>query len=260
MDTQTVSSRPSAPSPGQTSLLVDALKKLLRARGMTYRDLGKALGKSEASIKRLFAKEALTLKRLEEICGCLDVDLFELTTVARNQSAQAQELTVDQEAALAADVRLLGVFYLVLNDWRLPDILERYEIEKAEAIMLLARLDHLGLIKLMPGDRIRLMVPRTMRLRNDGPIRRVHGNRVIGEFVAGDFVSAGGMFRMELRELSEPSYALLQRRLERICQEFNELAELDSYLPSEQRKTIGLAVGTKPWTMSLVAGIKQRQV
>jgi hypothetical protein len=63
---------------------------------------------------------------------------------------------------------------------------------------------------------------------------------------------------MELRELSEPSYSLLQRRLERICQEFNELAELDSYLPSEQRKTIGLAVGTKPWTMSLVSGIKQR--
>ncbi|HEX4858744.1 MAG TPA: helix-turn-helix transcriptional regulator [Usitatibacteraceae bacterium] len=243
---------------GHTTLLVDTLKKLLRARGMTYRDLGKALGKSEASIKRLFAKEALTLKRLEEICSCLEVDIFELATVARSQSAQSQEMTVEQEAALAADARLLGVFYLVLNDWRLPDILDRYEIEKAEAIALLSKLEHLDLIRLLPGDRIRLLIPRTMRLRNDGPIRRVHGNRVIGEFVAGDFVSAGGMFRMELRELSEPSYALIQRKLERICQEFNELAELDSYLPSDKRKTVGLAAGTKPWTMSLVSGIKYR--
>ena len=116
-------------SQGQTSLLVEALKRLLRARGMTYRDLGHSLGLSEASIKRLFAKEALTLKRLEEICGCLDVDLFEVTKLARNQSAQAQELTVEQEAALASDARLLGVFYLVLNDWHLPDILYRYEID-----------------------------------------------------------------------------------------------------------------------------------
>jgi DNA-binding Xre family transcriptional regulator len=226
---------------------------------MTYRDLGKALGKSEASIKRLFAKEALTLKRLEEICTCLDVDLFEVTKVARNQSAHTQELTIPQEEALAADARLLGVFYLVLNDWNVPDILERYEIEKAEVIALLAKLDHLGLIMLLPGDRVRLQIPRTMRLRNDGPIRRVHGNRVIGEFVAGDFVSAGGMFRFELRELSEPSYSLIQRKLERICQEFNELAELDSYLPSDQRRTIGISVGTKPWRMSLVSGIAQRE-
>jgi len=110
-----MTSKPSR-SQGQTTLLVDALKRLLRARGMTYRDLGQALDLSEASIKRLFAKEALTLKRLEEICGCLDVDLFEVTKVARSQSSQAQELTIEQEAALAADARLLGVFYLVLNE------------------------------------------------------------------------------------------------------------------------------------------------
>jgi DNA-binding Xre family transcriptional regulator len=243
---------------GHTTLLIETLKKLLRAKSMTYRDLGKALGKSEASIKRLFAKEALTLKRLEEICACLDVDVFELATVARSQSAQSQELTLEQEAALAADIRLLGVFYLVLNDWTLPDMLERYEIDKPEAISLLAKLEHLNLIRLLPGDRIRLLIPRTMRLRNDGPIRREHGNRVIGEFVSGDFVSAGGMFRMELRELSEPSYALMLRKLERICQEFNEMAELDSYLPSEKRKTVGMAVGTKPWTMSMVSGFKLR--
>lgn len=246
-------------SQGQTTLLVEALKRLLRARGMTYRELAETLDLSEASVKRMFAKEALTLKRLEEVCGCLDVDLFEVTKLARNQSAQAQEMSIEQEAALAADARLLGVFYLVLNDWHLPDILERYEIEKAEVIALLAKLDHLGLIMLQPNDRVRLLIPRTMRLRNDGPIRQVHGNRVIGDFLAGDFVGEGGMFRLEMRELSAPSYALIQRKLERVGQEFNELAELDSYLPSDQRRTIGMAVGTKPWKMSLVTGIKQRE-
>ena len=246
-------------SQGQTTLLVEALKRLLRARGMTYRELAETLDLSEASVKRMFAKEALTLKRLEEVCGCLDVDLFEVTKLARNQSAQAQEMSIEQEAALAADARLLGVFYLVLNDWHLPEILERYEIEKAEVIALFAKLDHLSLIMLQPNDRVRLLIPRTMRLRNDGPIRQVHGNRVIGDFLAGDFVGEGGMFRLEMRELSAPSYALIQRKLERVGQEFNELAELDSYLPSDQRRTIGMAVGTKPWKMSLVTGIKQRE-
>ena len=35
-------------------LLIDALKRALRARGVTYRDVARALELSEPSVKRLF--------------------------------------------------------------------------------------------------------------------------------------------------------------------------------------------------------------
>src|SRR5436190_557271 len=124
-----------------TAGLVEALKKLLKTRGITYRDLARALDLSEPSIKRLFSERTLT-------------------------------------------------------------------------------------------------VPKTLRLRRDGPIRRVHGKSVVAGFIQADFDASGGLFRFEIRELSKASTALLHRRLERLALEFNELAELDSYLPSDQRETI----------------------
>ena len=42
--------------------------------------------------------------------------------------------------------------------------------------------------------------------------------------------------------------------------EFNEMAELDSYLPPQQRETIGLALGMRPWVISMVTGLKKRKL
>ena len=242
----------------QTHGLVDALKKLLKARGATYRDLAKALHLSEPSIKRLFSERTLTLTRIEEICAFLEVDFFDLAKLARGVAATVNEMSVEQEKALARDSRLLGVFYLVFNEWKIEEIVSHYVLTRAEALKLLLQLDHLGLADLLPGDKVRLRVPKGLRLRLDGPIRRLHGPSVVSSFLEADFARQGGLFRFEFRELSQASFALVQRRLERMAADFNELAELDSYLPSAQRETIGMALGVRPWIMSWVTGLKPR--
>jgi len=243
----------------QTSGLVEVLKKLLKARGATYRDLARALELSEPSVKRLFSERTFTLQRLEQVCAFLEVDFFEVAKLARGATAASDQMTIAQETALAADPKLLGMFYLCYNDWQLADMLEGYHLTRPEALKLLLKLDKVGLIELQPGDAIRLKVPKTVRLRHDGPIRKAHGKSVVTSFILADFVEAGGLFRFEFRELSRASFELLQRRLNRVAAEFNELAELDSYLPSDQRTTIGMALGIRPWTMSWVTGLKSRK-
>ncbi|MCY7313627.1 MAG: helix-turn-helix transcriptional regulator, partial [Pseudoxanthomonas sp.] len=52
--------------------LIDALKRTLRAQGITYRDLALRLKLSEASVKRMFSQRAMTLQRLEQVCEVLD--------------------------------------------------------------------------------------------------------------------------------------------------------------------------------------------
>lgn len=242
----------------QTARLVEALKKLLKSRGTTYRELARALGLSEASVKRLFSERTFTLQRLEQVCEVLEVDFFELAKVARGAAAGVDEMTLAQEQALAADSKLLGVFYLLFNDWQPGDILDRYALTRPELLKLVLRLDRLGLVDLMPHDKVKLRVPKTLRLRREGPIRRTHGKSVVAAFIQADFDEAGGLFRFEVRELSKASAALLARRLERVATEFNELAELDSYLPSGQRTTIGMALGIRPWVVSWAMGLKPR--
>lgn len=241
-----------------TSNLVETLKRLLKSRGITYRQLAEGIHISEASVKRIFAEESFTLHRLEEICVFLEIDFFELSKQARGNASAAEHMSVEQETALAADPKLLGVFYLVFNDWQLADIVEHYEITKPECIKLLAQLDRLKVIDFLPGDLVRVRLPKTVRLRADGPIKMSHGPAVLADFMSGQFSKMGGLFRFEFRELSKASMAILQRKIERLSQEFNEMAELDSYLPSDERQTIGMAGAIRPWKISLVTGLKQR--
>ena len=242
----------------QTRSLVDALKKLLKSRGMTYRELASRLALSEPSVKRIFSEETFTLQRLEEVCAVLEIDFFELAKLARGAAAAVDEMTVEQEKALAADPHLLGVFYLLFNDWQPEDIHARYRLTRAEVLKLVLRLDKLKLVDLLPKDRVRLRVPKSLRLRRDGPVRARHGPAIVASFVEGDFDEAGGVFRFEVRELSKASVALLVRRLERLAAEFNEMAELDSYLPSGQRDTIGMALGLRPYVVSFAMGLEPR--
>ena len=242
-----------------TTGLVEALKKLLKSRGVTYRALASRLDLSEPSVKRLFSERTFSLQRLEQVCELLEIDFFDLAKLARGAASAVNEMTIEQEEILAADPKLLGVFYLVFNDWQPDDIHERYVLTRAELVRLSLRLEKLGLVEVMPGDKVKLRVPKSLRLRREGPIRRAHGRHVVASFLQADFASAGGLFRFEIRELSKASFVTMQRRLERVALEFNELAELDSYLPSDQREGIGMVVGTRPWVVSWAMGLKQRE-
>ncbi len=229
--------------------LVEALKRVVRMRGLTYGALAARARLSEASVKRLFSRGTFTLPRLEQFCALLDVDFQELARLAGGGDDEAREMTLAQEAALAADERLLAVFYLVYSGWRPADIVAHYRLAAAQCTALLLKLDRLDLIELMPENRVRLRLPRGARLRPDGPLRRTHGARLVDDFLAPRFEDAGGYFAFEFEELSRASMDVLRRKLERLAAEFHDLAQLDGHLRAADRSTVGLALGLRPWSL-----------
>ena len=239
--------------------LVETLKRIARTRGLTYATLASRVGLSEASVKRVFSQRTFTLARLAQFCDALEIDFAELARLAKGREDEAAELTQAQEAALAADTRLLAVFYLVVNGWTLDEIVGRHQITLAQCIAALAKLDRLGLIDLMPGNRVRVRVPRATRLRPGGPIRTRHGKRALDDFLAPEFGPAGGYFAFEFRELSRASFEILRRKLERLAAEFHELAELDAGLAPDARETIGMALGVRPWSMEAAIELPPRK-
>ncbi len=62
----------------QTQQLIDALKRTLKAHGLTYADVAKQLQLSEANIKRLFSKKTFTLERLDQVCQIMELEISDL--------------------------------------------------------------------------------------------------------------------------------------------------------------------------------------
>jgi hypothetical protein len=106
---------------------------------------------------------------------------------------------------------------------------------------------------------VRLKLPRDVRLRPDGPIRRRHGRRVVDDFLAPQFDRAGGAFAFEFRELSRASFEILKRKLERLAAEVHQLADVDAHLPPGERETIGVALGIRPWSMESAIELPARK-
>jgi transcriptional regulator with XRE-family HTH domain len=236
----------------EKSQLIAALKKLLKTRGLTYRDIGRALRLSEASVKRMFAGESFTLARLEEICRLLDLSIYELARLARiGEAHDVTILTEAQESALAQNPQQLACFYLVLNGWTPASVARRLGLTEAQLTRLLAALDRLQLIELHPNNRVRPLTARTLLWRKGGPIRRRYERQIKAEFLDGEFDGADALLCFETGELSEASLTILEKKIDRLVREFEDLADSDLAAAPERKKAVGLLIGFRPWVFSL---------
>ena len=139
--------------------IADGLKRALRARGITYATLAARIGMSEASVKRMFSTRSFTLARIDQICASTDVDFEELTRGFNREERLVSRLTEQQEAEIVAEKSLFLVAVCALNLMRFDEILATYRFERAELVALLTRLDRIGIIALMPNNRIKLLEP-----------------------------------------------------------------------------------------------------
>jgi transcriptional regulator with XRE-family HTH domain len=175
--------------PTEVVQLVTTIKRELKARGMTYRDVAIGLNLSEASVKRIFANERFTVSRLAQVSELLGYTLAELCQASACAIPPLDALTSEQEAVLVSDEKLLLVAVCALNHWSLDDIVSAYQLTKIEVVKRLRILDRLALIELLPGDRIRRRAKRDFEWIADGPIRRYFAQQGLGEFLAGPFDS-----------------------------------------------------------------------
>jgi transcriptional regulator with XRE-family HTH domain len=242
----------------QTSLLIAALKRALKARGVTYAQVAQTLELSEASVKRVFSEESFTLQRLEQVASLAGLSLTELARMVEDSSDSVRQLTEEQEQLLVEQPRLFLVFYLLLNQYTLEDIVRDYEIEQLEGVRLLARLDRMGLIELQPGNCVRLRTSRFLAWRETGPIRRFFDERIREEFFESRFDQGGELLKFVSGMLSRASLRVMERKLALLAQEFTELSRLDASLPLEERHGCSVMLAQRLWKFSLFSSLARR--
>jgi len=241
----------------ETRQMVDALKRCLKMRGLTYRALAERINLSEASVKRIFSERSFTLRRLEQVCGALEISMGELARMVEPGRSRPTSLSMEQEQALARDPALLSYFYLLLNGWPDLEIQRRYEFEALHIRKLRARLSELELIESLPRGRHRLRVGRQISWRIDGPVRRAYERQVKAEFLQADFTGQADFFSWQPAELTAPSIEILKRKLTLLHREFLDMVELDS-TTTQKRHSTALLLAFRPWVFSLVA-VRQRK-
>lgn len=234
----------------QTTLIIQTLKNCLKEQSITYSDVAESLCLSEASVKRIFSEENLSLQRLDEICKLLNMDICDLTKRADLSKEEIKELTEEQEVEFIKQPKLLFMAYMLLNDFDFETITNYYKIEKLKGIQLLAHLDRIRFIDLLPGNRVKLLTSRNFRWRKNGPIDKLFNQQIRKEFLQSNFVKADELMMFSGTMLSRSSILLFHKKIERLVSEFNDLAKQDANLPFEERVGCGFVGAIKPWVFS----------
>lgn len=242
-----------------TSGLVEVLKRELRSHGITYAQVARKLNLSEASVKRMFSRRDFTLKRLDQVCQLTQGEFSDLAHALAREDRLLTRLTLEQEKEIASSIKLFLVAVCVLNHVDPDQVVALYDISKPECIQLLVKLDRVGFIRLLPNNRIRLLVSRDFTWLPDGPIQRFFKQHAHNDFFRSSFdrpdehmVALNGM-------LSRASSAVIIERLKRTAREFSELHNQDLKLPASERSPMSLLVAIRHWELRAFADLRRKK-
>jgi transcriptional regulator with XRE-family HTH domain len=242
-----------------TVALVDALKRALKGRGITYAALAARLGLSEASVKRMFSRKEFTLKRLDQVCQLTHSDFSDLARTLNREENLVSQLNHEQEREIASSIKLFLVAVCALNHVTPEQIVAIYNISQAECIQLLIKLDRIGFIQLQPNNRIRLLVSRDFAWLPDGPIQRFFKQHAHGDFNRSRFDRPDEYFLAVNGMLSGSSRTTIVARLKRITREFSELHNDDVRLPASQRLNMTMLVAIRHWEMQAFTELRRKK-
>lgn len=137
--------------------VVKELKKLMKAQGMSYRDLAKILGLSESGVKKIFYGSDCSFRRLSQIAKALDCRLIDIMDqIDRNRLSTVQFNKAQQDFFLKNQKAFHLFVNLVVERQELEKVQKLYNLGDSELFKILKKLDDLKLLKLMPNNQVKL--------------------------------------------------------------------------------------------------------
>lgn len=227
--------------------LVDALKQQLKVHGITYKMLATRLGLSESAVKHMFSTGNFSLRRLDEVCAVLEIDLGGLVNISESQEPKIEQLSAENEREIVEDSRLLLVTYCLINYWTFDEIVERYDISPAAGLKYLRKLDRMKVIELQPGDRVRLLVANNFRWRKNGAIEKFFRKRVQTEFFSHDFQDDESVRIVKNGMLTRKSQVQLIEKLKAMGELFDDTTWDERKLPANDRLGTTMVLAIRHW-------------
>jgi len=242
----------------QIAHLFLTIKRELKARNLTYRDIARLLATSEASVKRWFSLRRISLDQLAAIAEALGLTLAELMREAADYEPPLRSLTLDQEQALVADTRLLLVAVCVQNHWSPAAIVAKYDISETQCLKYLVALDRLRFIDFLPRNRVRLRIARDFAWQENGPISRFFQQQGLRDFLASSFKAPHETSAFSHAMLTHAANAQFQAQLKKLRQSFAELHEESLAAPLSERHGTAFFYALREWEPREFAALKKK--
>jgi hypothetical protein len=236
--------------------LVSALKRELRARGVTYRQLAPRIGLSEASVKRMFAQGSMDLKRLDAVLEAIGADPDALLRAMGEPKTLINRMSWEQEAEIVSDPKLFAVAVCALSLLSFEQMTCVYRLSAAECVRCLLRLERLGLLELQPNNRYRLRLARTFSWLPEGPIVRYFRSQA-ADFLDHDFSGPGEMLGVVNVRISNEARLSLRARLEALLADYSDQHVADARLPLGKRHPVSVLIGVRGWEPGFMRQIRR---
>ena len=237
--------------------LVQTLKKVLREHRVTYLDVAHALHLSEASVKRMFSHQDMSISRMDKTLKLVKLDFSDLVRIAENETVYVSQLTEEQEAELMSDTELLLVGIAIRNRLSVEQIVDTYQISLEKCRLLLRRIEKLGLIELRPDDKIKPLMSHRFSWIPNGHIERFFKQKTLAEFFDSSFDGPGETLAVAHGMLSRKSNQRIRELSERLVSEYYELYEQDAKLPHTQRFGATMIVAMRPLELSIFKSMRR---
>jgi hypothetical protein len=242
----------------QNNKLIDELKIVLKEKGITYKAIALHLELSEGTIKRIFSNYDFTLRRVEEVCSLVDLELFDLLERMKEKELSTEILPIEHETELVSDIKLLLTAHLLINKWTVHQILSNYEIDRLNMTQLLSKLDTMGIIDYLPGERVRLKISRNFKWINKGPIHQFFNNNIELEFFNCDFTSPGEIKLFVSGMLTKASNTEMQRRIKKLAISFDDLHKENEQEVLSDKFGTSLVLAMRPWDIELFDKLRKK--
>jgi len=243
----------------RTADIIETLKKYLKAKGITYKQLAAAMELSEASVKRLFSKHTFSLSRLEDVCRILDIDFYDLALMDKERSRKSlKKLTIEQEQILVNNEKLLIFLYFLVNGWTVSLIIEEYEYTEFETIKMLSKLEKMGILERYPNNHARMLISKNEFWQTNGPLWQTYRNIFTNDFMNSSFGLPNERLVFSPGQFSEASLKIISKKIDNLMKEYNRLAEMDAALPLKDRHSTGLFIGFRAWVFTRIADLHRR--
>lgn len=138
--------------------VIQTIKKELKAKGITYKDIALYLKITEAGVKKLLSKDDISFNKLKLLCDLLQITPNELLNAVDKSDTETHTFTNKQIRFFLANQNYFHFFMKLAYEQKNPKIIQaEYKLSSKSLNGYLKKLEELELVKRHPFDRMQIV-------------------------------------------------------------------------------------------------------
>lgn len=152
-------------------LVTAFFRKVLKERGISYREFALKLGLSESGLKKILNGDDTSFERLTQMARVLGLRFSEVLQAIDKPRTAATQFSAEQQSFFVKNMDAFNFFFRLVIERASPQKIKLEEdLTDAQIFSYLRKLDNLKVIKLLPGDEIKLPPLVAVRDFGAGPL------------------------------------------------------------------------------------------